>query len=536
MNISRRKFLKTGTCGAMSAAPLVNSIAQLNLVNSAAALEAGESYDPSDYKALVCLFLKGGMDTNNVLIPLRLGASQDNPSAALYAKHRTAVRLDNGVNPDGTDGDINLDMVLNGDLDMSSPFGLNFAMPKMRELFNEDKKLAFVANVGSLAEHLDRDTFGNKLKPNGLYSHSDQQMQWQSSISDNRFATGWGGRCTDILHEIEERDLDSPGSMVISLSGNTHFITGGSRNNPIVVNSAGSTPSIKPFGGNAGDYPNVFANSEQTQYLDTAEGRSMQALEAIIKRSRNHILEKEYTKVYSNSRKHEAAVKETFIGAADYAAGIQQAFDDNLSPQSKVDKSLLNQLQKVLEMIAGRRATGMKRQLFFVSISGFDHHANMYESLQARLPLVDDAVYAFMKGLDYLASADPHFSQDMATLFECSDFSRSFTANGTRGASVGTDHAWGTHVFVAGGAVKGGQIYGAFPELQPRGLYSSGSKGRWIPTTSVDQYCAVLARWMGVPEGDMMRTIFPNLDRFRDPFDLGSGANLDFMDMGESAT
>lgn len=507
---------------------MINSIAQLNLVNSAAALETSSSYDPGDYKALVCLFLAGGMDTNNVLIPLRLGATQDNPNAALYAKHRTAVRLDNGVNPDGTDGDIDPSMILNGNLDMSSPFGLNFAMPKMIDMFNSEK-LAFIANVGSLAEPVDKESMSYKRVPNGLYSHSDQQMQWQSSIADNRFGTGWGGRCTDILHESEMRNLDAPGSMAISLAGNTHFITGGTRLNPIVVNSSGSTPSINPSGGSDGSYNGVYSNAEQTEYQENAKGHAMRALEKIMQADSDHLLEREYSRTFRNSRMSEAAVKGTFAAAEDYKAGISAAFNDNLSPQSKTNKSLLNQLQKVLEMIAGRRATEIKRQVFFVRISGFDHHANLYAGLQGLLPIVDDAVHAFMKGLDYLASADPDFSQDKATLFECSDFSRSFAANGTRGSVVGTDHAWGTHVFVAGGAVKGGQIYGEFPELQPRGNQSSGSKGRWIPTTSVDQYCAVLARWMGVTDSSAMETIFPNLSRFNDPFDLGSGANLDFM-------
>ena len=189
-----------------------------------------------------------------------------------------------------------------------------------------------------------------------------------------------------------------------------------------------------------------------------------------------------------------------------------------------------DELKAVARLIAGRKCLGNRRQIFFVDLGGFDNHQDLNADLATLLTSLDNAIGAFNEAMKALALVDSDFSYDKVTTFQASDFNRTWTPNSANPDSAGTDHAWGTHTFMFGGAVNGGQIYGTFPELALGGLVDvpSGSRGRWIPTTAVDQYCAVLANWFGVDPGStQMETIFPNLDRFENPF--AAGSNLAFL-------
>jgi uncharacterized protein (DUF1501 family) len=186
----------------------------------------------------------------------------------------------------------------------------------------------------------------------------------------------------------------------------------------------------------------------------------------------------------------------------------------------------------VARLIAGRECLGNKRQIFFVDLGGFDTHSSLNGRLNPLLTQLDQAVGAFNAGMKELAIKDANFEYDKVTTFQASDFNRTWTPNGTATSSAGTDHAWGTHTFAFGGAVNGGDFYGSFPTLGVGTAddVPSGSRGRWIPTTAVDQLAAKVANWFGVPEGSSeMEAIFPNLYRFDSPFDPAAGANLGFI-------
>ena len=179
----------------------------------------------------------------------------------------------------------------------------------------------------------------------------------------------------------------------------------------------------------------------------------------------------------------------------------------------------------IVKLIAGRRMIGNNRQIFFVDMGGFDNHANINSTLPGSFTDLDRAIGAFDESIKALATVDNEFAYDQVTTFQASDFNRTWTPNGSDSATAGTDHAWGSHAIVMGGAVSGGRIYGTFPELGVGAAddIPSGSRGRWIPTTSVDEYVARLARWFGIPANSAeMKTILPNLYRFDSPFDGAS--------------
>lgn len=187
-------------------------------------------------------------------------------------------------------------------------------------------------------------------------------------------------------------------------------------------------------------------------------------------------------------------------------------------------------MKVIARLIAGRSFLGNTRQIFFVDMGGYDHHAGINDSLPGLLQELDRGIGAFNAGMKELEQRDSDFNYNQVTTFQASDFNRTWTPNGVDINSAGTDHAWGSHCFVFGGAVQGGAFFGAYPELAVGGKddVPRSSRGRWIPTTAVDQYTAVLANWFGVPmQSSEMQTILPNLNRFPNP--LSAEANLQFL-------
>lgn len=509
--LTRREFLRAGTCGAMTIGPLVNTIAQLSLVNSATASTLGSTTIGTDYKALVCIFLRGGCDTNNVLIP-----RTTNPFADVYAADRGAVAVDNGIvnssyNPSGLDATIPITVP------GMDPMGLHPNLPNLAAMFAANEA-AFVTNVGTLAEPTTQNSYSTSSLPKQLFSHSDQVTQWMSSIADRPYESGWGARVADLYHDTW--NLSNPTSMLITAAGTNQFMNGGF-NSQYSITSTGSI-SLAGFGTN---YANALDASGN--YLNTADGNRLKAFEKIMQYSHAHIIEEGYTGVIKSARESEAVIAEAM--EVEQSLGID--FDTIWSSYSATN-NLATELKAIARMIAGRECLGNKRQIFFVDLGGFDTHSSSNTRLDPLLEDLDQAIGAFNAGMKELATKDPNFEYDKVTTFQASDFNRTWTPNGTDTGAAGTDHAWGTHTFVFGGAVNGGQFYGTFPDL---GVGSSddvpsGSRGRWIPTTSVDQYAAKLANWFGVPIGSSeMETIFPNLYRFEDPFDLSGTANLDFI-------
>lgn len=509
--ISRRKFLATGTCGAMGIGSLVNTIAQLQLINSAAAASGPGGLDVvgDDYKALVCVFLRGGCDMNNVLIPVA-----GNPQAQGYARDRNVVGIRNGVadatlNPSGEND--TLALTLTGD-----PFGLHPSLPNLAAMFNADEA-AFVSNVGTLAEPTSPSTYNSASLPRQLFSHSDQVTEWMSSIADQPYRSGWGARVADLYHA--NWNPQSQTSMLITAAGNNQLMNGGGLPQ-YSVTSAGAI-SLAGFNNGSGPYGNAF-NSDGS-YQNNSTGNRLKALERIMAYSHANILEDGYNTVVQRARENEAVVTE----ASEVATVMGLDFDTTFAG---ADNNIGDEFKAIAKLIAGRKCLANKRQIFFVDLGGFDNHQDINADLGGLLTQLDNALGAFNQAMKDLAAADSDFSYDKVTTFQASDFNRTWTPNSANPTTAGTDHAWGTHAFIFGGAVNGGQIYGQFPELAVGGLVDvpSGSRGRWIPTTSVDQYCAVLAKWFGVPSGSSeMSTILPNLGRFDDPF--SGGGNLGFL-------
>ena len=508
-SISRRQFLKAGTCGAMTVGPLVNTIAQLSLINSAAASTGDPAYDPSDYKALVCIFLSGGCDANNVLIP-----RTTNPYADVYAADRAAVAIGNGIvnatyNPTGAD--LTIPITVPG----QSPFGLHPSLTNLASMFSANEA-AFVTNVGTLAEPTTQSGYGTANLPKQLFSHSDQVTEWMSSIADQPYTSGWGARVADLYNDTWNEFSQT--SMLITAAGSNRF-QGGGQNSQYAVSSTGAI-SLAGFGTNYGNA--VDGNGD---YKTTSTGNRFKAFERIMQYSQGHIIEEAYNEVIRSARKNEALINEAM--AVEAALGIDF---DAIWTSFGATGDLADELKAVARLIAGRACLGNNRQIFFVQMGGYDNHSSINTSLPGLLSELDKAVGAFNAALKEIDLKDSDFAYDKVTTFQASDFNRTWTPNKTDVGSAGTDHAWGTHTFVFGGAVNGGNFYGSYPELGIGSISDvpSGSRGRWIPTTSVDQLSAKLANWFGVPAGSSeMETIFPNLYRFDDPF--GAGSNLGFL-------
>lgn len=505
-HMSRRQFLKAGTCGAMTIGPLVNTLAQLTLVNSAAASTLNNS---ADYKALICIFLRGGCDTNNVIIP-RAG----HPFAEAYALDRGAVAVSNGVihptyNPNAMD--LTLPIASNG----GEPFGLHPSLINLAEMFN-NREACFVSNVGTLSEPITPTTYSTSSLPKQLFSHSDQQTQWMSSIADKPYTSGWGARVADLYNDTWNPEGQT--SMLITAAGNNQFMAGGGVPQ-YSVTSAGAI-SLAGFGNNYGS----ALNSDGT-YRQGPTGERLKALEQIMQYSHSHILEESYRTVINSARANEEQINQ-----AVKAESLLDINFDTIWRDRNATSSFADEMKVVARLIAGRSNLGNQRQIFFVDMSGFDNHAAINGSLPGLLEDLDRGIGAFNAGMKVLAEKDSTFDYNQVTTFQASDFNRTWTPNGTDVNTAGTDHAWGSHCFVFGGAVQGGQLYGSYPELVVGGQddVPRSSRGRWIPSTSVDQYTAVLANWFGIPiNSSEMQTILPNLNRFPDP--LRNETNLTFL-------
>ena len=495
----------------MGIGSLVNTLSQLTLINSAAASTiGGNDVVGSDYKALVCIFLRGGCDMNNVIIPT-IGNSQ----AESYMQGRGVVGVPNGVtntnfNPSGANNTLSLN-------DVPEPIGLHPSFERIRGLYNA-REAAFVTNVGTLAEPTNPTTYNSATLPAQLFSHSDQVTEWMSSIADQPYTSGWGARVAELYHDTW--NPQSATSMLITAAGNNQFQNGSISVPQYSVTSTGAV-SLAGYGTN---YSGAL-NSDGSYNESTTAGRRLRALERIMAYSHGTLIEDSYASIVTRAREAEGIVTEAIQQVDNLGLDLEQTFTN-----FNANTGLGDELRAIAQLIAGRKCLGNTRQIFFVDLGGFDNHQDINDSLGVLLTEVDDAVAAFNQAMKDIAAADSDFAYDNVTTFQASDFNRTWTPNGTDPNSAGTDHAWGTHALVMGGAVNGGQLYGTFPELAVGGSVDvpSGTRGRWIPTTSVDQYCAVLANWFGVPAGSSeMETILPNLSRFDDP--LAAGSNLAFL-------
>ncbi|MBD0373548.1 MAG: DUF1501 domain-containing protein [Pyrinomonadaceae bacterium] len=459
--LSRRHFLKH-TCAGLSAAAMMSGFSRFRTISALAAEPRAAAAD--DYKALVCIFLFGGIDMNNVVIPY------DN-----YADY-VKVRPTNGIGipqanllqiqPPSANG---LKYGFNPNL---SPEVANPALATGLLPLWQQGKLAVLCNVGTLVQPITRSQFlSNNVagaRPDNLFSHSDQQEQWQSTVSANTKAaqlTGWGGRIADRTASLNGTNSFP---MIVSTGGITLFTTG-QTSMPLVPSTG-----LRGFSSNL----NNDARYQAMRQLMTAD--------------RNMTLVK--------------SASETMTSAIDNTALLNSATASGSVTTVFPNTSLGNQLKTVANAIKARSVLGVSRQIFFVSYGGWDTHNNEIGVHNNQLPQVAQAMYAFYKATEEIGVAND------VTAFTLSDFSRTFQP----ASGGGTDHAWGSHHLILGGSVRGGDFYGRFPNLALSGPDDSSDEGRWIPTTSVDQYAATLAAWYGLSTSDMP-LVFPNLGRFSTP-------------------
>ena len=444
---SRREFLRCAACAALGTAAITNTIWDLRLVRAAT---TGAF---SDYKALVCLFLFGGNDANNLIIP---SSASD---YAAYSAARQALAIPSAsllsINPTISDG---------------RTYGLHPSCPGLQSLFNTGK-VAFLCNVGTLVGPVTRATWTNKTAalPPQLFSHNDQQVQWQTSIPDQPPRTGWGGRAADMVYANNNSNV----SMNISLAG-TNIFEVGTVVTPYNVSTTGSVG------------------------LTNLTSSRLQAVKDLIALPHDNLFEKSFGEITSTAIANNALLTSALASAP----VIQTVFPNT---------SLGNQLKMIARLISAHGTLGHSRQIFFASVGGYDTHGNQLTAHANLLTELSGSMKAF-----YDATVELGLAQSVTT-FTASDFGRTLQTNGT-GTTSGSDHGWGNHQVIMGGAVQGQRLYGTFPTLAVNGPDDT-STGRWIPTTSVDEYSATLARWFGVSNTDMP-TVFPNLTRFARP-DLG---------------
>jgi uncharacterized protein (DUF1501 family) len=429
--VSRRDFIRVGaaTVGSLALRPfgLLPALAQSG----------------GDYRALVCVFLFGGNDSNNTVIPM--------DSYSAYQSIRSSLALTSA------------ELTASVNSASGQPIAFHGKLPELASLFSS-KELAVVANVGSLVQPLTRDQYQSQQVqiPLNLFSHSDQQLAWQTSIAQGHSPTGWAGRAADYIASQKINSSDFP--VFFSVAGDT-----------------------------------VEGNGAQTQPVALAPGQSLQMAGPPAEVSALHSL---LTSDYGVSLAQ--AASDTLSHSVNDAAALTAALAKSTALKTQFPSTSIGaQLKQVAQIIQVQSYLGMRRQIFFCSLGGFDTHSGELATHNSLYPQLSPALAAF-----YDATQELGMAQNVTTFTE-SDFSRTFQPT----TSDGSDHAWGSHHVVVGGAVQGGQIFGKFPTFELAGPDDADVRGRWIPTTSIDQYGATLCTWFGIPSS-ALAAVFPNLTNF----------------------
>ena len=464
MHVTRRDFLLQScqACAgyALGAAAFAAGLDRFALIN---AFAQGPSY-----RALVCVFLAGGNDGNNTVVPL---GSTDYQA---YANARSGSGL---VIPSGD--------LLRIAAPSAGEFGLHPSLAGIRNLW-ADGQAAVVCNVGPLVQPMTRASYlSGAPRPYQLFSHSDQIAQWQSAVADRVSPTGWGGRAAD---RFQPHPSGFP--MVTAISGG--LFTRGQATAPLSI-AAAPTPLNQV----------LVLNGFSTIAGDAARRTSMDFLRTVDTGN---------------------AVVRSTSGTVQSALDIGRLLNTDVTLATPFPNTTLgNQMRQIAKVIKlNSSSLRLDRQIFFCQLGGFDTHQGQVATQANLLAQVDGAIAAF-----YAATVELGVAEQVTT-FTLSDFGRTLQPAGSGAGVVGTDHAWGNHHFVVGGAVRGGDFYGRpgptgslFPALQLGGPSDTDNRGRWIPTVAVEQYAATLASWYGVPAADLP-LVFPNIGRF-------DGATLPFM-------
>jgi uncharacterized protein (DUF1501 family) len=437
--LNRRTFLKTSS--ALLAATPGMSYAQ--------AMGGGGSFN--DYRALVCVFLFGGNDSFNMLVP------RSDAEYNAYAQSRQNLAL------------AQADLLPIQALDpQGMAFGLHPSMAATQTLF-QSGAAAFVSNVGPLLRPTTKEDYfqGAASLPPQLFSHNDQQDQWLSLKGTNVSKTGWAGRAADLIRSAVAGQQMATNA---SLFGNNLF--------------QAADDTVAYVMGPGGPL--------QFEGFSDVEGTPGFAQKSLFERVLGANYASIYARAFAEVQQRAIASAQTISSAINSAPALNTVF-----PQS----NLGTQLQTVARLISARDRLDMQRQIFFVAAGGFDSHDNQNEDQPGLLGDVSDCIGAFYNATLELGVAES------VTAFTQSDFGRTLTSNGD-----GTDHAWGGNQLVVGGAVRGQDVYGAYPLLELDGPEDVGG-GRFIPSTSADQYAATLAAWFGIEDSEL-DVVAPNIGNF----------------------
>jgi uncharacterized protein (DUF1501 family) len=422
------------------------------------AMSTTQAPAPGNYRALVCIFLFGGNDGNNMIVPLDT-AGYDN-----YAKIRQNLALaSSSLLPITTKS--------------NQLYGLHGDLPDLQTLFNSGQ-LAVLANVGTLVQPTTRATYqGQQVTvPINLFSHSDQQGQWQSDLLTAPGSTGWAGRTADIVSTMNPSSFPT----FLSVAGNSLMGTGST-----------TFPATVVPGGMLGLVGFDSSASSQARMLGLQNLLTLDTGVALIQ-SGDTITNRGLTDA--------GLLSKALAGAPPLKT---------MFPTTTIGA----QLQQVANVINVRTALGMVRQIFFCSLGGFDTHSAQITDQAALFRQLSPAMSAFFDATQEMGVSDA------VVTFTESDFGRTLQPDST----AGTDHAWGNHQLIMGDAVKGGDLYGTFPVLALGGPDDTDVRGRWIPSSSLDQYGATLASWFGLSDAQLY-TVFPNLNNF-----TSKGINLGFV-------
>jgi len=463
--INRRNFLGQAGCAAMGTATFMNTLVNLMTTNAM----AGSSLQPNeeDYKALVCVLLAGGNDSYNMLVPL------GDDEYAEYSTTRGGTNRGQG----GIALTQSSILPLRSGTNNGKTFGVHPSMGGVQSLY-DSRDLAFISNVGTLIRPITNKAqydADKTLRPLGLFSHSDQIEQWQTSIPNSREAFGWGGKMADMLQDLNG---DQAISMNISLSGKNVFQSGRE-----VI-----------------EYSINTSNLGGTGFREFPTGWGENGLMTDLK---NNTVDSLMADIYGNVFKETMGTltRQTIDTQEKFATAIGNAntFETTTFQTDRLSQSL----RQIARVISVNPTLNVKRQVFFVTLGGWDHHNEVINEQNVMLGWVSNAIKSFMDALESINM------KDQVTLFTISDFARTLSSNGR-----GSDHAWGGNSIVAGGSVVGRKIYGTYPDLYlTDNPLMTDNRGRMIPTTSVDEIFAELAIWFGVPKC-RLGELFPNLSEF----------------------
>jgi uncharacterized protein (DUF1501 family) len=518
---TRRDFLRLLLAG--SAGPALGGLG--SLLHLSPAMAAAPAFD--DYRAMVCIYLLGGNDAYNMVIPV---GDEGNGTDTGYG-HQTYAGIRGNLTVDAVDLDLATNFV-NGQLEAGggnpyysngstseaylkgvyplgdSGIGLNGLMPELAQLY-ADGNLAVLANNGVLVEPTDKASLGDSALPPFLFAHNHQQRALYTGWADNLAASGWAGRITD-LWQVGQPDGVNGGHTLglgVSYSGNNRTLIGDSTT-PVIL-SPGNVISYSGL-----QRPEHAYDSKRRALFRQLAGNNPGADPF------RHV----YNGMLNSALDLSDLLYQEWPNTPDFA-GLTGPYGEDLFSMpdgttmglgGNLSGRLVTTLESVAKMAWLGRSVGLKRQFFVVGLGGFDTHSNQAVNHPKLLRQLSLALWKFQQGVESLGMADE------VALYTQSDFGRTLMNNGD-----GTDHAWGTHNLVMGAPVNGG-IYGGLPDLRLGGADDHDSRGRFIPVNAIDQTNATLASWFGLADEDMA-TIFPNLANFAgDPADISS-AYLGFL-------